>query len=84
MALKNDEIYGPASIVQFAKDNRLLRAEDRHQEKLEKMRMRIVLGRLARKYGFPLNGDGLVAIPLLQVWVPGWFGWRWKQILRDE
>ena len=82
-ALKSDQTYTPASIAQFAKDNDLLRARDPDQEKLEMHRMMILLGGRAKKHGFPVDGDEQV-IHRGQAPTPGWFGWRWKQTLRDD
>ena len=78
-ALDEESLYSPAGIVHFAEKRGLLQSEasDREARKIEKLRLRIAMGRRESNYHFPREGDGTVKYAG-QAPAPAWYGWRWK------
>jgi len=76
-SLDSDELYTPATVARFAVERGLI--EDNKQER---QRVRISIGRFTNNHYFPDEGDGMVTIPG-QSPTPGWFGWRYKDALND-
>ena len=81
-ALDDDQLYTPATIVNFALANKLIKATAPQDIRLERQRIRISLGRFSNNHQFPDEGDGMVKIKG-QAPIPGWFGWRWKAAVWD-
>ena len=77
-SLDSDRLYTPALIANLAEENRTL--VPGVEKRLEKNRVRLILGRFVDKNDFPREGDGKVTL-LGQAPVPAWFGWRWKASL---
>ncbi len=84
-ALNDHDLYSPALIARTAKDEDLLGSllEEETNEALVQKRIRVAMIRSSKIYGFPPEGDGLVRL-VGQAPVPGWFGWRWKKILKGK
>ena len=84
LKLDPDELYTPASIVHFAVEKGLLEiVEDYRINRIIRQRMRIALGRFSNNHGFPDEGDGSVTIKG-QSPTPGWFGWRWQEVIKNK
>ncbi len=82
--LEVERIYHPVSIVRLAVERGLLKTEP-GQERTEKHRLRIGLGQLVHRHGFPVEGDGPVSSDDQVIPLVGWYGWRWQGTLdRDE
>ncbi len=80
--LDDQVLYSPASIAGFAEQSGILtqfitKTVDRQKAK---RRIRLALGRLSNLHDFPDKGDGHVLLAG-QAPIPGWFGWRWKELL---
>lgn len=75
--LDDDKIYTPSMIADFAIRKNYL---DKTQEErlLIRRRIRISLARFASNNHFPKRGDKLINLPG-QVFIPGYFGRRWKE-----
>ena len=80
--LQDEELYSPASIAGFAEVHKLLTPflDDETDARKAKRRMRLALGRLSNLHQFPDEGDGRVYL-FGQAPIPGWYGWRWKELL---
>ncbi len=80
--LEDDLIYSPASIARYAKETSLINPFLSPTVNLPKAmrRIRLSLGRLSNLHDFPDKGDGHVFLER-QAPIPGWFGWRWKELL---
>ena len=84
MALPDDEVHTPASIVNYAEKHLLepFRAgQSKDDRRLIRQRIRITLGRLSNNHNFPDEGDGLVTLKR-QSPTPGWFGERWRSTIK--
>ena len=70
------DLYSPAAIVKFAEENGFLKSDPDNpkERKLEKLRIRIAMGRYSNNKKFPDEGDGYLKIRG-QAPVPAWFGW---------
>jgi hypothetical protein len=73
-ALQTHTLYKPSTIADLAVEKNLL--DD--TSPLARQRCRIYLAKLATC--FPREGDGMIHISG-QSPCPGWFGWRWQQIV---
>ncbi len=82
LQLEDDDLYTPALIADFAEAKGILKESDGQKRRLERQRLRIALGRYSNNHHFPDEGDGMVTISG-QSPTPGWFGWRWKEALKE-
>jgi len=80
--LEDYTTYSPALIVAHGEALGLFPDSlNREELRMAKQRVRITMGRLSYNHNFPVGGDGLVFIDG-QAPVPGWFGFRWKSVLK--
>ena len=85
ITLADQGIYSPGSIANHAEQMGLLELfiePDMDPDKIKK-RIRTAMTRLRDRRQFPILGDGHVIITG-QSPVPGWYGWRWKEILSGQ
>ena len=82
MELDDDELYSAAAIANFAALADLIEGENEEEKKLNRQRVRVAMGRFCNNHFFPDEGDGQV-MQKGQRPCPGWFGWRWKEAVRD-
>ena len=82
--LREDELYTPAVIAQFAEAHDMLpnHPQTPEQIRLAKQRIRISMIRYATIRNFQAYSDGMVKLKG-QAPTPGWFGWRWIAGLND-
>ena len=71
--LDTDSLYKASTIAALADLNHLSEEEQRK----EKKRIRMALGRLAKSRSFPPTGDGAIKEKGQPI-SPAWYGWRWK------
>lgn len=74
--LIDDQIYSGTTIASLA----LKRWPG--LERIQLFRIRLAMNCCAQAY-LPKNADGLLSLPGKDR-VPGWFGWRWKQIWQRD
>jgi len=75
--LDDDKLYAPKMIATRAWISGQI-GSDR-----ERQRLLSSLGSLIKRHGFPEKGDGMVR-PAGQQPQPGWFGWRFKDVLKKK
>ena len=86
IALEDDKIYCPATIVLNGEKNGLFPSEmDVEELRRQKVRIRHTFARFSANHGFPREGDGPSSdfVPG-QAPQRGWLGSRWKHRIQEE
>ena len=83
-ALDRDGLYSPAAISVFAEEHGFLQSDpkDREAIRLEKLRIRMTMGRYTANHGFPKEGDGHYKMKGRAPF-RAWKGSRWQADLPD-
>lgn len=77
LILQDEEVYSAGLIVQLAQDIGYAKTRE------ALLRIRLSLNNKCYRYEFPKTGDGWVRIAG-QGPTPGWFGKRWKSLIKIE
>ncbi|CAM2067762.1 hypothetical protein SCOR_20440 [Sulfidibacter corallicola] len=85
LALDDDQVYSPATIVRHGEEKGILEpwGDDPEDYRRLKIKIRHSLARFSKNHGFPDEGDGIVTLAG-QAPTRGWLGSRWKEAVPER
>lgn len=82
MALDECQLYTPISIAEWAEEtgHAIFTQDSETSRERIRVRIQVALAGLARRRGFPVEGDNRIKRGRRSY--PAWWGWRWHSTIR--